>query len=297
MDRLAVMKAFCRIVERGSFARAAEDLGVSPALLSRDTKLLEQSLGCSLLTRTTRTMSLTEHGRLYYEEARRILEQIDRAEDRVRRGAGQVQGQLRINAPNSFGQMVLGPLLPGFMARYPEVELMLSLDDRVVDMIGGGFDLSIRVRADLPDSGLIARRIADIPQRLFAAPAYLRTRGVPRGPEDLRAHDTVGFVLSDEATQWTLTGPDGPTAIPLRHRLSVGSSLVLRDLLIAGQGIGSLPGFISEPAERDGLLQRVLPDHELPQRHVFAITASRLGADAKTLAFLDHLRDAMAPSG
>ena len=134
MDKLSFMKAFCRIVERGSFARAAEDLGVSPGLLSRDLKLLEESLGCTLLTRTTRVMSLTEHGRIYYEDARQILEDINLAEERIRAGAGTVRGALRVNAPHSFGTTVLSPLLAGFMERYPELQLSLSLDDHVVDL-------------------------------------------------------------------------------------------------------------------------------------------------------------------
>ncbi len=118
MDKLSVMNAFCRIVERSSFARAAEDLGVSPALLSREVKLLEESLGASLLTRTTRTMSLTENGQLFYDEALRILSAVDQIEDRIREGAGEVIGHLKINAPSSFGQVVIAPMLPGFLDWY-----------------------------------------------------------------------------------------------------------------------------------------------------------------------------------
>ncbi len=290
MDKLSVMKAFCRIVERGSFTRAAEDLGVSAALLSRDVKLLEESLGCTLLTRTTRTMSLTGNGQLYYDEACRLLDEMARMEDRVRAGAGTVAGRLRVNAPHSFGATVLAPILPDFLAQHPELNLTLSLDDRVVDMIEGGFDLSIRVRPDLPDSGLIARRIAPVRQCLFAAPAYLRSHGTPRTPQDLADHETLEFLLSSNTGQWELTGPEGVTPVTLHSRHMIGSSLILRDMLIAGMGIGSLPDFISGAAEAAGDLVRVLPDHELPPRHIYAVTASRLSADAKTTAFLDFLQ-------
>ncbi|MHA3976787.1 LysR family transcriptional regulator [Halovulum sp. GXIMD14794] len=290
MDRLSVMKAYCRIVERGSFVRAAEDLGVSSALLSREVKLLEASLGCSLLSRTTRSMALTDHGRQYYEEARRLLAEIDAAEERVRQGAGSVQGRLRINAPQSFGQIVLGPALPGFLAAHPQVEVELSMDDRVIDMVEGGYDISIRVRAELPDSGLIARRLARVERRLFAAPAYLEARGTPASPDALRGHDTVSYLLVDQSAGWPLIGPEGEVAVPLTPRVTVGSSLVLRDLLISGQGIGALPDFISDPEERAGRLIRVLPDHAMSPRFVYAVTASRLGTDAKTLAFLDYLK-------
>ena len=280
MDRLSVMKAFCRIVERGSFARAAEDLGVSAPLLSRELKRLEQSLGCTLLSRSTRRMALTDHGRLYYADAARILADVAQAEDRVRAGAGVVRGRLRVNAPHSFGTAVLAPMLPGLMARQPDLELDLSLDDRVVDMIEGAFDLSIRIRTALPDSQLIARRIAPVRQALFAAPDYLARHGTPQDPGDLHGG-------------WPLTGPDGTRTIAPAPRLNVGGSLLLRDMLIAGEGIGALPDFASAPAERSGALTRVLPDHALPGRHIFALTPSHLGADAKVQAFVDAMTAAI----
>lgn len=295
MDRLAVMQAFCRIVERGSFARAAEDLGVSPALLSQDLKRLEQRLGCVLLARSTRRMALTEHGRLYHAEARRILADIAHTEASVREAAGRIAGRLSVNAPHSFGVTVLAPLLPAFLARHPEVELSLSFDDRVVDMIEGGHDLTLRIRAVLPDSGLVAREIAPVQQALFAAPAHLERHGRPRSPRDLASHPAVGYLHADDPAAWTLLGPSGSSVtVPHGATLKVASSLVLRDLLIAGQGIGALPDFLARPAERDGHLVRVLPRHALPTRHVYAVTASRRGADAKALAFIDHLQTALA---
>ncbi|WP_212525793.1 LysR family transcriptional regulator [Actibacterium sp. MT2.3-13A] len=293
MDRLDVMKAFCRIVERGSFARAAEDMGVSPALLSRETRLLEESLGCTLLTRTTRSMSLTDHGRHYYDEARRILHDIGAMEDRLRRGAETVKGRLRVNAPVSWGLSVLSPLLPPFLRRHPDLTLALTLEDRVLDMVEGGFDLSLRLRAELPDSGLFARRIGGIRQRLFAAPFYLDARGRPGAVADLRGHDHVAFEHADHAQKWTLIGPGGTEELPLEPRLRLGSSLFLRDMLAAGMGVGALPDFIADPEVAAGRLERVLPEHELPPRQIFAVTASRLGTDAKTAAFLDHLQDAL----
>ena len=294
MDKLSVMNAFCRIVERESFARAAEDVGVSPALLSREIKLLEQSLGCSLLTRTTRSMSLTDDGRLYYQEAQDILAAVGQVENRIRTRSGTVAGHLRINAPNSFGQIVLAPLLPSFLAAHPELKLTLALDDRVVDMVEGGFDLSIRVRAQLPDSALVARRITDFTQGLFASPAYLDKAGTPRSPADLPTHAIVGFLHADTATQWQLICGDKTETVTFEPKVRIGNSMVLCELLIAGHGIGSLPNFISDAPEARGDLVRVLPDYRLPDRHVFAVTASRLGADAKVTAFLDHMRTALA---
>ncbi|MBY6059546.1 LysR family transcriptional regulator [Leisingera daeponensis] len=293
MDKLSVMNAFCRIVDRGSFSRAAEDVGVSPALLSREVKLLEESLGASLLTRTTRTMSLTDNGQLFYDEALRILRAVGQIEDRIREGAGEVSGHLKINAPTSFGQMVIAPILPEFLERYPCLRLSLSLDDRLVDMIEGGFDVSIRIRPTLPDSALIARKIGTMRQRIFASPDYVAKNGVPEAPDELLHHSVIGFLLADHLTSWALQGPSAVIDVPLDPPVRVGNSLVLRDLLIAGRGIGTLPDFISDAEEAKGNLVRVLPDYELPAPEIFAVTGSRLGLDARVSAFLEHLSSAL----
>lgn len=293
MDKLSVMRAFCRIVERGSFVRAAEDLGVSPALLSTEVRLLEKSLGTGLLNRTTRSMSLTDHGRRYYEEALEILNAVDAVETRIREGSGTVVGHLKINAPNSFGQMVIAPLLPKFLEAHPDIILSLSLDDRLIDMVEGGFDLSIRVRPSLPDSSLLARRIGTVRQRIFASPGYLERAGSPEVPQDLLKHRIIGFLLANHLTVWHLLGQGSSFDIDLRAQVRVGSSLVLRDLLIAGQGIGTLPDFVSNGPVSRGELVRVLPEYELPPPHVFAITAPQMGMDGRVRAFLEHLQSAL----
>lgn len=293
MDRLSVMNAFCRIVERGNFARAAEDLGVSAPLLSREIKLLEESLGTTLLTRTTRSMSLTESGRLYYQQAQGILDAVGKVEDHIREGVGAVRGHLKVNASSSFGQMVIARFLPHFLEQYPDLRLTLSLDDRIVDMVEGGYDVSIRIRPNLQDSTLVARRIGTIRQRIFASPAYIERAGRPQRPEDIPRHQVLGFLLADHLTEWSLTGPDGSHKISLDPHVRVGNSLVLRDLLVAGCGIGTLPDFISADAEARGDLVRVLPDYELPSPEIFAVTASRLGMDTRVSAFVDHLKAAL----
>ncbi|WP_299637950.1 LysR family transcriptional regulator [uncultured Ruegeria sp.] len=293
MDKLSVMQAFRRIVERGSFARAAEDLGVSPALLSREIKLLEESLGTVLLTRTTRSMSLTDTGSLYYQDAIGILDAVEKTEQTIRDGSKAMRGHLRVNASSSFGQTVIAPMLPEFLETYPDLRFTLSMDDKVINMVEGGFDLSIRIRAAMPDSALVARRIGLMRQRIFASPDYLERCGTPTQPADLKNHAIIGFLLADHLTSWKLSAANGVTSLELDPRVRVGNSLVLRDLLIAGQGIGTLPEFVSDAPEASGTLVRVLPDHELPAPEVFAVTASRLGMDAKVTAFLDHLRLAL----
>lgn len=295
MDKLSVMNAFRRIVERGSFARAAEDLGVSPALLSREIKLLEESLGTVLLNRTTRSMSLTDAGRLFYNEASGILNAVFQVETRIRDGAGAIRGHLKVNASSSFGQTVIAPILPGLFDAYPDLRLTLSMDDRVIDMVEGGFDVSIRIRAAMPDSALVARKLGTMRQRIFAAPYYLDSVGAPQTPLDVANHRVIGFLLADHLTTWTLHGPSETVTVDLDPPIRVGNSLVLRDLLIAGQGIGTLPDFVSKDAVTRGELVRVLPDWELPAPEIYAVTASRLGMDAKVTTYLDHLSVALRP--
>lgn len=293
MDKLSVMNAFRRIVERGSFVGAASDLGVSPGLLSKEIKLLEKSLGCTLVTRTTRSMSLTEAGQAYYEKAVTILSAVNALEDDIRASASSLIGHLKINAPHSFGQLVIAPMLPGFLESYPELEVTLSLDDRILDVIEGGFDISIRVRPSLPDSSLMVRRLGQLKQAIFASPSYLERFGTPTRPDDIAAHTVVGFTLAGHQSEWQLLGPDEPKKLALHPRIKVGSSVVLRDLLIAGCGIGTLPDFISREPVANGRLTRVLPEYELPSPEVFAVTASHMGSDPRARAFVAHLQDAL----
>lgn len=294
MDKLSVMKAFCRIVERGSFSRAAEDLGVSAALLSREVKLLEESLGIALLTRTTRSMSLTDHGRHFYDESRDIVEAVARVEDGIRANASSVSGPLKVGCSNSFGEAIIGPMLPDFLLEYPDVRVTLTLEERVVDIVEEGIDLTLRVDSVLQDSSLVARKIGRFHQRLFAAPAYLKEYGEPQNPADIEGHRIAGFLVADHLLEWSLTGPEGTTTISVDPTLRISNSVVLSKILASGYGIGALPSFISDTPEAKRKLVRVLPDHELPPRDIYAVTASRLGMDAKVLAFIEHLRRALA---
>lgn len=289
-----VMRAFCRIVERGSLVRASEDLGVTSGLLSRELKLLEKSLGCTLITRTTRTMALTAQGMQYYDEATAILDQIEKAEERVKIGVGRIGGPLKVNVPHSFGTTVLTNLIPGFCSEHPDVDLTICFDDNVIDMVQGGFDLSIRIRAELPDSGLVTRRIGSVKQALFASPNYLAEHPRPTTPDELLDHDLIVYSLADSTTTWNLQKNGEEVGIRPAPRHRIGSSLVLRDLLVSGLGIGNLPDFLSDEAERTGKLTRILPDWHLPQRTIYALTGSRLGFDTRSTAFINYLSSALA---
>jgi DNA-binding transcriptional LysR family regulator len=294
MDKLSVMNAFCRIVERGSFSRAAEDLGVSGALLSREIKLLEESLGTTLLTRTTRAMSLTDQGRRFYDEAREIVEAVMRVENEIRDSASALRGPLKINCSNSFGQAIVGPILPEFLEAHPDIRLTLSLEERVVDLVEEGIDVSLRVGNVLQDSTMIARKVGTFRQAIFAAPSYIARAGAPETPSDIAAHRIAGFSMADHVVDWELIGPDGTETLTVDPAVRISNSLVLRDLIMAGYGLGALASFVSKEPEARGLLVRVLPDFELPSRDIYAVTASRLGMDTKVRAFIDYLSRALA---
>lgn len=290
MDSLALMRSFRRVVELGSFARAADDLALSAAGLSKQVRQLEARLGTVLLQRTTRRMSLTDGGRLYYAECCRLLDEIDALEQRMRAGSERVDGLLRINAPLSFGLCVLSPLLSRFLAAHPHLRLDLALDDRVVDLVGEGFDVAVRLRSELEDSSLVARRLGQVEQLLCAAPSYLQRHGEPRTPQELCGHALLGYSLSQSPRAWQLQGTDGASEFTLpAPRAAANNSLLLRDLLVDGHGVGSLPAFVAAPAIAAGRLRELLPRHRQPPRHVHAVYATGRLLPAKVRAFVDFL--------
>ncbi|MEH6417761.1 LysR family transcriptional regulator [Pseudomonas sp. CGJS7] len=297
MDSLALMRSFRRIVESGSFAKAAEELRMSAAGLSKQMRQLEARLGTVLLQRTTRSMSLTDSGRWYYAECCRLIDEIDALESRLRDQSERVDGLLRVSAPLSFGLTVLSPLLSRFLLAHPQLRLDLSLDDRVIDVVAEGFDVAIRLRAELEDSSLIARRLGSLGQLLCASPEYLRRRGEPTTPQELCGHDLLGYSLADTPRQWTLRGKDGDSAFVLPvPRATVNNSLLLRDMLIQGLGVGSLPAFLALPRIASGELRELLPDHRQSPRHIHAVYATGRHLPAKVRAFVDFLAEALPPA-
>lgn len=292
MDTFNYMRAFRRIVELGSFAKAAEDLGVSSAGLSKQLRALEAHLGAVLIQRTTRKMSLTDTGAAYYAECCRLLDELDTLEKSVKRQSRRVSGRLRVNAPVSFALSVLTPLLARFLRQYPELRLDLSMEDRLVDAVGQGFDVSIRLRAQLEDSSLIARQLACLTQVLCAAPAYLERRGRPDSVDALRGHDLLSYSLADSPGPVAEEDAGAPAQPPAgAARVQVNNSLMLRDLLEAGLGIGALPSFLAAPAIAGGKLARVLPDLPGAPRQVYAVYPTSRHLQPKVKAFVDFLAE------
>ncbi len=291
MDRLTALTVFRHIVDTGSLAAAGRRLRLSPAAVSKNLAELEARLQVRLLNRTTRRLSLTEAGSLYYRNVARILDDLDAAD----RALGPLQqapaGTLRVAAPMTVTLVCLSAAIPRFLARYPQVSLDLNLDDRRVDVVKEGYDLAIRGSDSLEDSSLAARRLMVMRHVLCAAPAYFDAHGEPARPDDLRRHACVQFMLSGHAAQWEFRRGDEVARIAIDGRYKVTSSLAVRDALLAGFGLSLIP----EPYVRGdlaaGRLRAVLTDWTKVETSVYAIFPSRRYVVPALRVFLDFLTD------
>ncbi len=288
MDRLTAMETFLRVVERGGFTAAAEDVGLSRAMVSKHIQDLEEHLGARLLNRTTRRVSLTEIGRVYYERCVQIVAEISETEDAVGELQARPRGRLRVNAPVSFGALHLAASLADYMAAFPEVVVELTLNDRMVDLVEDGFDLAIRI-GRLADSSLIARRLAPCRMVVCAAPPYLDTRGMPLHPDDLAGHNCLGYPYGQSRDEWPFEGPDGPVSVPVRGTLQANNGDVLRVAALRGAGIVLIPTFIVGPDVAAGLLRCVLPGYKVPELAIHAVYPHSRHLSPKVRSFVDFL--------
>lgn len=288
MDRLTAMRVYRRVVELGGFAAASRDLGISKAAASKNMAELEAHLGVRLLERTTRRLRVTAPGEAYYRRCLRILEEIEEADLEAAQQAVAPRGLLRVSAPMSFGLLHLSPLVGGFLAEHPEVEIDLVMNDRVVDLVEEGFDVAIRA-GDLADSSLIARRLAAVERVVCAAPAYLAARGTPATPQDLAGHACLVYSLSSSPRDWRFSGEDGLATVRVGGRYAVNSSIALRDAVLAGAGIALLPTFVVGPELRAGRLQPLLPGWTAAPQSLYAVHPDRRYVPPKVRAFIDHL--------
>src|SRR5215468_1936691 len=254
MDRMASMAAFTKVVGAGSFSSAARQMQVSQALVTKQIKELEGWLGARLLNRTTRRLSLTEVGTAFYERAARILEAVEEA----RTAAGALhtapRGRLRINAPVSFGLLHLAPAITDFLQRFPDISVEMLVNDRVVDLLEGEFDVGVRI-GRLHDSSLVARRIATIRLAICAAPAYFARHGIPQTPRELSRHNCLEYTYFENRGEWRLLDKQGAEiVVPVSGRYLANNADVLRTTAIAGGGVILLPTFIIGEDLRAGRL-------------------------------------------
>lgn len=288
MDKLAAMAVFTQVVDAGGFSAAARRMGLSRSAVSKHVAELEADLGVQLLFRTTRKMTPSEAGLAYVERCRAILAEIEETESAVSDADRQPRGLLRVNAPMSFGILHLGPAVADFMKAHPALQVQMTLDDRFVDPVAEGFDVTIRI-ADLEDTSLIARRIVAARMAICAAPDYLKAHGTPEAPEDLRDHACLHYGNLSTGMHWILTGPDGAHRVPIQARLCTNNGQVLRDAALAGLGICALPTFIVGRELQAGRLGTILPEYSFGESAVHALYAPSRYLAAKVRVFIDFL--------
>jgi DNA-binding transcriptional LysR family regulator len=291
MDRLRAFEVFVTVVSRGSFTRAADALATSPANVTRYVNELETHLGTRLLNRSSRTLSLTESGEALYERTKSILEEVAEAEALAASASVQPRGRLRINAPLSFGILHLAPLWPRFLAKHPEVELDVSLIDRVIDIVEEGYDLAIRI-SRAGSTTHVARKLAASQNVVCASPAYLKRRGRPRVPADLADHACIGYSYAVTADEWHLVDEQGkPHLVKVTCAMHTNNGDTARAAALAGQGIIWQPTFLIGDDLREGRLVPLLPGYKMPDIDVLAVYASRRHVSAKVRVMVDFLAE------
>ncbi len=288
MDELKRMVIFARVVESRSFAGAARRLGIARSAVSRHVSLLEQSLGVRLLTRTTRKLNLTEAGETYYRSCARILAEAEQAQQRVNRLRDEPSGTLRVAGPVGFAGP-LASMIHDFAQRHPRLNVELLLDDRVVDMVKEGIDLSVRV-GWLADSSLVARRLGESRRLLCASPEYLERHGRPTAPEQLSDHEWIIFSLLPTPYHWTFSRNRREYRVQAGGRLRTNSATVLHKLLLEGAGIGALSRFMVRDDIRAGRLEVLLPDYDCGSAGVWAVWPERRLQPARLALFVEHLQ-------
>lgn len=287
---------FLQVVDSGSFTAAAEVLNLSKSVVSKYVSRLEGRLGARLLQRSTRSLSLTEVGEIFYQRCREGLRVLEDAEDTVLRLQGEPRGLLRLNTPMSFGVLHIAPHLAKFRQRYPQVEVDMHLEDRMLDVIDDGFDASIRIAA-LADSRLIARRLAPCRHVVVAAESYLQRAGMPTSPTELRQHTIVGYRYQASALQWEFqaAGRD-PLRVDLQPTLRLNNSLAIREAILAGAGVARMPTFAVGSDVRAGRLRPILTSWNTLEVSVYLVYPERRHLSPKVQAFADFIRECLGTS-
>lgn len=292
MTNLGDLEVFVRVIAAGSMSTAARDLGLSPAVVSKRIKRLEDKLGTRLLQRTTRQISLTEAGQGFHERVLTVLGGLEEAEAFASGRSSEVNGTLKISASTSFGRMHVAPHLKPFMEAHPDLAIHLVLSDEFTDIVGGGFDLAIRI-AELNDSSLVARRLAPVRRVLCASPDYLGEHGTPATLDDLKKHRCLP---AHNHESWRLEGPNGPLTLRPEGMLITNSSEVIREAVIAGLGIALRSTWDVGTELKSGKLVQVLPQYESSRNVALsAVYPSRQFLPAKVRLFIDYLAELYGP--
>jgi DNA-binding transcriptional LysR family regulator len=288
MDRLSSMQVFVHVAERGSFAAAARALDLSPAMVAKHIQAIEARLKAPLMLRTTRKHHLTDVGRLYLERCREVMSAFGQAESTGEELLAKPHGVLRVTAPVVFGTHGLAPLLPAFMQQFPDVQVELSLNDRVVDLADEGFDVGLRSGLVGSQERLVARPLRPLRMLLCASPGYLSRHGTPRRPDDLRQHHCLAFAHWVHKDRWRLIGPRGEVRVTVPSTLTINNGEALRQAALAGAGILMQSDLLLHDDLRTGRLVRVLPRYAPPPRPAHLVYLPDRRHAAKVRCFVDY---------
>ncbi|MYZ42472.1 LysR family transcriptional regulator [Schauerella aestuarii] len=297
MDRFDAMQAFARVVEAGSFTKAAETLHMSKTTVTQLVQQLEARLRVKLLNRTTRRVNLTADGAAYYERVLRLLADMDDAETSLSSASALPRGRLRVDVPAPFARMILVPALPAFYARYPDIQLDVGVSDRIVDVIGDNVDCVVR-GGEIRDESLVARHIGDLQLGVFAAPSYLAQAGRPLHPNELESthHRIVGFLWSrtGKALPYAMHHGDESVKVHGRHALSVDDGNAYLAAGLAGLGVLWLPDYMSRGHLASGELVQLFEDWQLESMPMYIAFPPNRHVSAKLRVFIDWVIELMA---
>jgi DNA-binding transcriptional LysR family regulator len=291
MDKFDSIRAFTQVVVSGGFAAAAREMGLSRSAVNKLVIALENQLGVQLLHRSTRVVNPTETGLAFYERCVEILASLEEAERAVIQLHQEPRGRLRVNAPMTFGTMHLAPVLTDFLVQYPALQVQLTLNDRFIDPIEEGFDVTVRIAKPQQAASLIVHLLAPVQRVLYAAPIYLETYGTPSHPDQLRHHSCLHYGQLAVENQWILIGADGEYTVPVSGVLCSNNGKVLKDAAVKGLGITLLPRFLVEEELRQGNLQPVLPDYHPPQLSLYVLYPVNRHLSTKIRLLVDFLRE------
>ena len=296
MDRMDLYRVFARVVECASFTRAADSLGLPRSSVSAAVQMLETRLGARLLNRTTRRVSVTEDGAIFYERCVRLLSDMEEAEDLFRNAGGRPSGRLRVDVPGRIGRLVIAPALPEFLAAYPQIEIDLGMTDRAVDLVEERADCVLRV-GPLGDSGLVGRRIGDLELINVASPAYLARHGAPAGPQELGEHLAVNYASpsSGRVEPWEWMDGETVRTQPMRGSVCVNSAEGLIACCLAGLGLIQIPAYDVAGHLAAGELVRVMDEHRAQPMQMTLLYPHRRQAPERLKVFSAWLETLLRP--
>jgi DNA-binding transcriptional LysR family regulator len=294
-DQLRSMRVFTAVVAVGSFSAASRQLGMSQTMVTKHVTALEDALGIQLLRRTTQRVTATEAGERYAEDCRRILEEVEEANNLAIAQHIEPRGVLRLSAPLSFGLREINPILGDFARLHRDLRIDLELNDRLVDLLDGGWDMAVRIGL-LKDSAMLARKLVPCRTIVCASPDYLATHGTPKRLEDLAGHNCLGYSLSNETRvdQWSF-GPDARTIVSVSTPFRANNGDTISAMAVAGLGIAYQPSFILGEDLRAGRLVPIALDHPTVLLHTYAVFARANKQPAKVRAMIDFLADRWGP--